>query len=91
MTPAQAGDAVAIGVLALLGRRVGIGVANAINTFDPDVVAIGGGVSAAGELLLGPAKSRMGVRPGGRRHEDGDPPRPIGPPGRSPRGGAPRA
>ncbi|MGD0980457.1 MAG: ROK family protein [Solirubrobacteraceae bacterium] len=52
---ARAGDAVAIELLALLGRRVGIGVANAINTFDPDVVAIGGGVSAAGEFLLEPA------------------------------------
>jgi glucokinase len=53
---AQAGDEVAIGLLRALGRRVGIGVANAINTFDPDVVAIGGGVSAAGELLLEPAR-----------------------------------
>jgi glucokinase len=54
---AHAGDAIAIGCLATLGRRVGIGVANAINTFDPDVVAIGGGVSSAGELLLEPARS----------------------------------
>jgi glucokinase len=54
---AQAGDAVAIECLATLGRRVGIGVANAINTFDPQVVAIGGGVSSAGELLLGPVRS----------------------------------
>jgi glucokinase len=53
---ARAGDDVAIGLLRLLGRRVGIGVANVINTFDPDVVAIGGGVSAAGDLLLEPAK-----------------------------------
>jgi glucokinase len=53
---AQAGDAVAIAVVARLGRRLGIGIANAINTFDPDVVAVGGGVSAAGELLLGPAR-----------------------------------
>ena len=53
---ARAGDDVAIELLRLLGRRVGIGVANAINTFDPDVVAIGGGVSAAGEFLLEPAK-----------------------------------
>jgi len=50
------GDADAIEVLAHLGRRLGIGIANVINTFDPDVVAIGGGVSAAGELLLGPAR-----------------------------------
>ena len=47
----------AIECLATLGRRVGIGVANAINTFDPDVVAIGGGVSSAGELLLAPARA----------------------------------
>ncbi|HUR84108.1 MAG TPA: ROK family protein [Solirubrobacteraceae bacterium] len=40
----------------LLGRRIGIGIANAINTFDPDVVVVGGGVSAAGEMLLGPAR-----------------------------------
>ena len=54
---AMAGDAIAIEVMATLGRRVGIGVANAINTFDPEVVAIGGGVSSAGDLLLGPARS----------------------------------
>jgi glucokinase len=56
VTAARAGDPVAVELLALLGRRLGIGVANAINTFDPDVVAIGGGVSIAGELLLGPAQ-----------------------------------
>ncbi len=63
---AQAGDTIAVALLALLGRRIGIGVANAINTFDPDVVAIGGGVSAAGDLLLEPAKqsAREYVREG---------------------------
>jgi glucokinase len=54
---AMQGDAVATGCVATIGRRLGIGVANAINTFDPDVVAIGGGVSSAGELLLGPARA----------------------------------
>ncbi len=54
---AKAGDAVAIACIATLGRRLGIGVANAINTFDPEVVAIGGGVSSAGELLLGPLRA----------------------------------
>jgi glucokinase len=56
---AQDGDPDAIDVLARLGRRLGIGIANVINTFDPDVVAIGGGVSAAGELLLGPARETV--------------------------------
>jgi glucokinase len=54
---AKAGDAVAIKCVATLGRHLGVGVANAINTFDPQVVAIGGGVSSAGELLLGPARA----------------------------------
>jgi glucokinase len=54
---AQAGDEQAIAVIAELGRRLGIGIANVINIFDPEVVAIGGGVSTAGELLLGPARA----------------------------------
>ena len=53
---AQSGDEPARRAVRLLGERLGIGIANAINTFDPEVVAIGGGVSAAGELLLGPAR-----------------------------------
>lgn len=53
---AKDGDEVAIEALRVLGERLGIGIANAINTFDPDVVAIGGGVSSAGELLLEPAR-----------------------------------
>jgi len=39
-----------------LGRRLGVGIANAINTFDPDVVVVGGGGAIAGELLLAPAR-----------------------------------
>ena len=39
----------------VLGERLGIGIANAINVFDPDEVVIGGGVSLAGDLLLIPA------------------------------------
>ncbi len=53
---ARGGDEVAVGLLERLGARLGIGIANAINTFDPEVVAIGGGVSAAGDLLLEPAR-----------------------------------
>jgi glucokinase len=53
---AEDGDEVAVGLLRILGERLGIGIANVINSFDPDVVAIGGGVSTAGELLLEPAR-----------------------------------
>jgi glucokinase len=53
---AEAGDQRARALLDLLGQRLGVGIANAINTFDPEVVAIGGGVATAGELLLRPAR-----------------------------------
>jgi glucokinase len=53
---AGTGDEVAVELLAKLGRHLGIGIANVINALDPDVVAIGGGVSTAGELLLEPAR-----------------------------------
>ena len=55
---ARAGDAGARAAIELLGRRLGIGIANAINTFDPELIVIGGGVSAAGEMLLGPAREQ---------------------------------
>ena len=57
---ARAGDPAALAAIELLGRRLGIGIANAINTFDPDLVVVGGGVSAAGELLLAPAREEAG-------------------------------
>jgi glucokinase len=53
---AKQGDEIAVGLLSKLGRRLGVGIANVINALDPDVVAIGGGVSTAGELLLEPAR-----------------------------------
>jgi glucokinase len=53
---AKGGDPEAIEALRALGERLGIGIANALNTFDPDEVVVGGGVSSAGELLLGPAR-----------------------------------
>ena len=50
------GDAVAIEVLSLVGRRLGAGLSSLVNAFQPEVVVIGGGAVAAGELLLGPAR-----------------------------------
>jgi glucokinase len=54
---AQDGDERARDVVRRIGERLGIGIANAINIFDPEEVVIGGGVSAAGELLLEPARA----------------------------------
>jgi glucokinase len=54
---AKAGESAALECLRILGERIGIGVANAINTFDPDMVVLGGGIAAAaGDLLLDPAR-----------------------------------
>jgi glucokinase len=53
---AQQGDEAAVGLMRLLGERLGVGMANAINVFDPAEVVIGGGVSLAGDLLLEPAR-----------------------------------
>ena len=63
---AQADDVAGRRAVELLGRRLGVGIANAINLFDPRDVVVGGGVSAAGELLLAPARevARRFVLPG---------------------------
>ncbi|MGH2858395.1 MAG: ROK family protein [Solirubrobacteraceae bacterium] len=58
---ARAGDAAAARLLELWGERVGIGVANAINTFDPEEVVIGGGAARAGDLLLEPVRRTAGA------------------------------
>jgi glucokinase len=57
---AQDGDAAALRIVDIWGQRVGVGVANAINTFDPEEVVIGGGAAQAGDLLLEPAKRVAG-------------------------------
>jgi glucokinase len=57
---ARAGDEHAQEAMRILGERLGIGIANIINTFDPELVVIGGGVSNAGDLLLDPAKRVAG-------------------------------
>jgi len=52
---ASEGDAAAIAVLDRAGRYLGVGLASLANIFNPDAFVIGGGVAAAGDLLLGPA------------------------------------
>jgi glucokinase len=53
---AKNGDPVAVRIVEIWAERVGIGIANAINTFDPEEVVIGGGAARAGDLLLEPAR-----------------------------------
>jgi glucokinase len=54
---AHDGDEAARAVIADMGRRLGVGIASYVNIFDPEVVIVGGGAIAAGELLLEPARS----------------------------------
>jgi glucokinase len=50
------GDPLAVEALASVGRYLGAGLASLVNAFQPEVIVIGGGAVAAGELLLGPAR-----------------------------------
>jgi glucokinase len=59
---AHAGDAAAIGVLATVGRRLGAGITSIVNALAPEVVVVGGGAVAAGELLLQPARAVVAER-----------------------------
>jgi len=56
---AHDGDGDATELIALIGRRLGVGLANYVNIFNPEVIVIGGGLLAAGELLLQPAREEM--------------------------------
>jgi glucokinase len=53
---AMGGDQTAVDVLAEVGGRLGEGIAGLVNVLDPQVVVVGGGAVAAGELLLEPAR-----------------------------------
>jgi glucokinase len=59
---AHDGDATATAVLALIGERLGVGIASIVNALNPEVVVIGGGAIAAGELLLAPARRIVAER-----------------------------
>lgn len=54
---AERGDDAARGILAEVGRRLGEGIAGLVNTLDPQVVVVGGGVAEAGDLVLTPART----------------------------------
>jgi len=59
---ALGGDATALAVLTTLGQWLGIGLLSLANVFDPDVIVVGGGVSAAGDLILEPARRVLAER-----------------------------
>jgi len=62
------GDPLAIDLLAELGRWVGEGAASATALLDPALIVIGGGVAAAGDLLLASARKAFDEQLSGRGH-----------------------
>ena len=56
---AQEGDATAVELLATFGHRLGVAIGSLVNIFNPELVVIGGGFSAAGDFLLGPAREAL--------------------------------
>ncbi len=67
-TAATAGDRLAVEAFEDLGRWLGEGLADLVAAFDPGVIVIGGGVSEAGEVLLGPARAAFNRQLPGRGH-----------------------
>jgi glucokinase len=59
---AIAGDETSIGVFDLIGSRLGVACASFANIFEPDAIVIGGGVIAAGDLLLDPVRREVSER-----------------------------
>jgi glucokinase len=56
---AAAGDPAAESICTTMGRWLGRGLANLAAVIDPSIFVIGGGVSAAGELLVRPAREEF--------------------------------
>ena len=56
------GDPTAIGVFELIGSRLGVACASFANIFQPDAIVVGGGVIAAGDLLLDPVRKEVSDR-----------------------------
>jgi glucokinase len=59
---AREGDEAALSVLEEAGRWLGIGLVGFVNTFNPEVVVVGGGVMEAGELILKAARREVHLR-----------------------------
>jgi len=68
---ADEGDELAVELLATIGRWVGEGAASVAALLDPELFVVGGGLSAAGELVMGPAREafRAHLSAGGHHPE----------------------
>ncbi|MEC0226157.1 ROK family protein [Paenibacillus alba] len=55
------GDVLAIRVMQETGQILGFGLSNVINLLNPQVIIVGGGMSAAGDRLLNPVRETVGA------------------------------
>ena len=65
---AARGDAAALAAFDAVGHWLGVGIANLAAVLDPALIVLGGGVSDAGALLLGPARKAFASSLSGRGH-----------------------
>ena len=56
---AKKGDERAIKLYETVGKYLGIGLANVVDTINPEVIVVGGGIMRAGKFILAPAKKEM--------------------------------
>jgi len=59
---ARKGDKLAFNIMEKTGQYLGIGIANAVNLFNPELVIIGAGISQAGDLFLDTVKRTVKAR-----------------------------
>jgi glucokinase len=62
------GDPVAVALFERLGFWLGVGLATLTTIFDPELLVIGGGLAATGDLLVGPARRSLERHVLGRPH-----------------------
>jgi glucokinase len=67
---AEQGDLLARRAFDSVGDWLGVGLANLVAALDPEVVVVGGGVSAAGDRLLEPARAALARSLVGASHRD---------------------
>ena len=56
-----AGDEPALALLHSIGESLGAAFGSFVNIFNPELIVVGGGFAAAGELILAPARERMAL------------------------------
>jgi glucokinase len=57
----RAGDEQALALLHAIGESLGAAFGSFVNIFNPELIVVGGGFAAAGELILAPARERMAL------------------------------